>query len=184
MTASDWIQIAIAIITLLGIITSLVISICTLKQNSKVIEDSNKANIILYIDFNPTTSRYYIIIKNFGHSVGKLISIKITPKLNWKKTKFNQDMKPITDSKNVLLSPNQKIASWFDFKDYPDRKFKVTLKYESLEKLYTNEYEIDLSFVDNIDWLIQYSFDDNTQDNKEALYKINNSIQDLTDKFR
>ena len=103
MTASDWIQIAIAIITLLGIITSLVISICTLKQNSKVIEDSNKANIILYIDFNPTTSRYYIIIKNFGHSVGKLISIKITPKLNWKKTKFNQDMKPITDSNSILV---------------------------------------------------------------------------------
>ncbi len=60
----------------------------------------------------------------------------------------------------------------------------MTLKYESFGKLYTNEYEIDLSFVDNIDWLIQYSFDDNTQDNKEALYKINNSIQDLTDKFR
>ena len=60
----------------------------------------------------------------------------------------------------------------------------MILKYKSLGKLYTNEYEIDLSFVDNIDWLIQYSFDDNTQDNKEALYKINNSIQDLTDKFR
>lgn len=181
---SDWIQIIIAFITFMGIIVSLIISIITLIQNRNIIENSNKADLIFYIDYNPQISTYFLIIKNFGNSVGKLISLEVTPKLDWKKTKFKQDLVALTEARNILLAPNQKVSSWFDFKGYPDNKFSVKIEYSSNNKIYRNEYSIDLNYINNVDWLTQYAFDDTSKDNKEALYKINNSIRDLTDKFR
>lgn len=184
MTISDIIQICIAIITFLGIIVSIIISILTLRQNNKIIKESNRAQIVFYIDYNPTCNMYFLIIKNFGNSIGKLISIDINPKLDWNKTNLKQELIPLTEAKDILLAPKQKVSSWFDFKDYPDKKFKVKVKYETLNKIYEDEYSIDLDYINNIDWLTQYSFDDQSKDNKEVLYKINNSIKDLTDKFR
>ena len=184
ISVSDWIQIFIALITLIGVLVSTLIAIKTLKQNNNMIEESNKANIAFYIDYNPACNMYFIIIKNFGNSIGKLLSLDVSPKLDWQKTKFKQELTPLTESKNILLAPNQKVSSWFDFNEYPDKKFDVKIKYESLNKIYENSYSIDLTYVNNIDWLTQYSFDDTTKDNKEVLYKINNSIRDLTDKFR
>lgn len=181
---SDWIQIGIAFITLVGIISSIVIAVLTLRQNNKIIRESNRANIVFYIDYNPGCNMYFLIIKNFGNSIGKLLSVAITPKLSWDKTKFKQHLVPLTEAKDILLAPNQKVSSWFDFKDYPDKKFSVIVKYETLGKKYVEKYTIDLNYINNIDWLNQYAFDDHTKDYKNVLYKINSSIKDLTDKFR
>ena len=38
LNASDWIQVILAILTFLGLISSITISILTLRQNSKMIE--------------------------------------------------------------------------------------------------------------------------------------------------
>ena len=54
ITTSDWIQIIIAFITFLGIIVSIIITVVTIKKNSKVIRESNRAQIIFYIDYNIT----------------------------------------------------------------------------------------------------------------------------------
>lgn len=184
ISCSDWIQIIIAGTTFIGIVVSLIISIITLRQNKKIIEYANRAEIIFYIDYNPQINMYFLIIKNFGKSVGKLISLDVTPRLDWKQTKFKQELNPLTDAKDILLAPNQKVSSWFDFNDYPDKKFNVRIKYSSNDKIYEEQYKIDLSYVNNIDWLTQNSFDDQSSDNKEVLFKINDSIRDLTDKFR
>ena len=117
MTISDIIQICIAIITFLGIIVSIIISILTLRQNNKIIKESNRAQIVFYIDYNPTCNMYFLIIKNFGNSIGKLISIDINPKLDWNKTNLKQELIPLTEAKDILLAPKQKVSSWFDFKD-------------------------------------------------------------------
>ena len=88
----------------------------------------------MYVDYSPSHDRYYIVIKNFGNSLGKVLHIETTPKLDWKKTRFNQDIEAITESNNFVLAPNQKISSWFDFKGYPDQKFDVEISYETLGK--------------------------------------------------
>lgn len=142
ITTADWIQIIIAGFTFIGIIVSIAIAISTLKQNNKIIKESNRAQINFYIDYNPTCNMYFIIIKNFGNSIGKLISLDITPKLDWNKTNFKQDLTPLTEATNILLAPNQKVSSWFDFKDYPDKLFKVNIKYKTLNKVYEEKYEI------------------------------------------
>ena len=184
ITTSDWIQIIIAFITFLGIIVSIIITIVTIKKNSKIIKESNRAQIIFYIDYNPACDMYFLIIKNFGKSIGKLLKLQVTPKLDWQKTKFKQDMIPLTEATDILLAPNQKVSSWFDFKEFPDRVFDVVIVYETLNEVYKDNYKIDLNYIGNIDWLTPYALDDHSKDNKAVLYKINNSIRDLTDKFR
>ena len=135
LTTADWIQIGIAIITLIGIDVSLFIALATLKQNRKIFLESNRANIMFYVDYHPQTMRYFLVIKNFGNSIGKLLNIEITPKLDWKKSDVPQKMKPLTESTNVLLAPNQKISSWFPFKNYPDKIFDVKISYKTLNKI-------------------------------------------------
>ena len=182
MNVSDWIQIIIGIITACG--SSIIISMKTLKQNNEMIEESSKAHIIFYIDYHPQTFRYYLVIKNFGNSVGELLNIEVTPKLDWQKCNFKQDIKPLTESTNILLAPNQKVSSWFDFSNYPDKIFDVKLVYKTMNKVYTETYKIDLSFIDNSDSLHKYAFDDHTKDYKKVLYEINNSILDVSDRIK
>ena len=182
MTTSDWIQIIIATITLFSVISSIVIAVKTIKQNSKMIKDSSRAYIIFYIDYHPQTDKYYLIIKNFGNSIGKLKFIKITPNLDWNKTNANPNINPLTDSTNVLLAPKQKISSWFDFVKYPDKVFDIELSYETMNEIYVENYKIDLSYLNNYEWIHSYAFDDNSNDYKQILYKINNSILELSQK--
>ncbi|NMA50488.1 MAG: hypothetical protein GX951_01385 [Mollicutes bacterium] len=184
MSCSDWIQFAMTIITLIGVIVSLIISIVTLRQNKNIIEESNRAYLLFYIDYNPQIDMYFLIIKNFGKSIGKLISLEVAPELDWSKTTFKQEISPLTKAKDILLAPNQKVSSWFEFNEYPDKEFDIKITYSSNNKVYTDKYKINLDYIENIDWLAQYPLDDKTDDNKEVLYKINNSIRDLTDKFR
>ena len=184
MQFSDLIQIIIAIITFLGIIVSIIITIVTIRKNSMVIKEASRAQIVFYIDYNPACNMYFLIIKNFGKSIGKLLEIKTNPKIDWSIAKFSQDISALTEAKNIMLAPNQKVSSWFDFEDYPDRVFEVEILYESLGEKYVEKYTIDLNYIDNIDWIFPSVKDDCSSDNKAVLYKINNSIRDLTDKFR
>lgn len=183
MLTSDIIQLTLLIVTALGTCTSIWISISTLRQNSKMIEDNSRAYIIFYIDYHPQTNKYYLVIKNFGNSIGKLDYVRVTPKLDWKKAKSNIELHALTDSTNVLLAPGQKISSWFDFDEYPDKVFDVELVYETMNKSYTENYKIDLSYLNNFEWLHNYAFDDLSKDNKQVLYKINNSILEISDRL-
>lgn len=182
ITTSDWIQIVIAGITLFSVVSSLIIAIKTLRQNNRMINDSSRAHIIFYIDYHPQTNKYYLVIKNFGNAIGKLKFIKVNPNLDWHKTNANLDINSLTDSTNVLLAPNQKISSWFDFDKYPDKVFNIELAYETMGKTYIENYKIDLSYLDNYEWLHSYAFDDESKDYKQVLYKINNSILELSQK--
>lgn len=184
MSTTDWIQFWLAIGTGILAIISTIAIIITIIQNKKINFETSKAQIVFYIDYNISTGMYYLILKNFGNSLGKLISMTITPNLDWKITKFNQDFNPLTNSKDVLLAPNQKISSWFDFEDYPDKVFKIHLEYETLGKIQKEDYQIDLTYINNLDWLTSYAMDDHSNDYKNVLYKIDNSIKDLSDKFR
>lgn len=69
LTASDCIELFGIFISLITSIIAIVISIKTLKQNSKMIEDSTRPNIGVYL-----ASTYirdiscYLVVKNFGQS--------------------------------------------------------------------------------------------------------------------
>lgn len=184
MSTTDWIQFWLAVGTVILAAISVIAMIVTIIQNKKINFETSKAQIVFYIDYDIGQHSYYLIIKNFGKSIGKLLNITVTPKIDWSKAHFKQDMKALTDSKNVLLAPNQKISSWFDFNKYPDKVFDVHIEYETLGKIQVEDYQINLEYIQNIDWTFQYAFDDASNDYKKVLYEINNNIKCLSDKFR
>ena len=120
-----------------------------------------------------------LIIKNFGNSPAKLISLKITPDLDWDKSgetglkDFN-----ITNLKNVFLAPQQHISSAFDFRSYPDKSFDIEICYETCGKLITENYSIDIDFIGNL-----LTMEPEIKDELSALKNINKSITALSDKF-
>ena len=160
---------------------AIVISVKTLRQSNDAIIESSRANIMLYFDVS-TKANSFIILKNFGNSIGKVIKIDISPKLNYSKSpSLNNRSIPVIEFSNVLLAPNQTIKSWFPFREYPDKLFKIDLYYETLNKKYEEHYSIDTNYVDNVDYL--YIKSDDVLDEKNALVNINNTLIRFTEKF-
>lgn len=184
MELSDKIQFALLVVTALTAIISIIISWVTLRQNKKMIEESSKANIVFYIEHIRYSNKCFLTLKNFGNSVGKLLAMQITPNLDYSKIPgYDSEFPLLTDSKNVLLAPNQKISSWFSFANYPDKTFNIEIKFETLGKVYKNTYTINLNYSQSIESLSHFSFDDTDNTNKQVLYYINDSIQELVEKL-
>lgn len=167
--------------TILSVV-AIVISIKTLKQSNDAITESSRANIVFYID-TLTGGQQFLTIKNFGNSTGKILNIDISPRPDYSKSpKLHGKPSPvITDYKNIFLAPNQCIKSWFPFSKYPDKKFTITVTYETLGNLYTENYPIDLSYIEAIDYLRKSDFD--IDDEKQALVNIDNTLRSFSEKF-
>ncbi len=180
MSISDIIQIIAIISASLFSLIAIIISVATLKQSNNAITESSRANIMFYID-TLTGGQNYLVLKNFGNSVGKVLDIDISPNIQYSKSNDNAKMSVITEFTNITLAPGQYIKSWFDFTDYPDKIFNVKLKYETLGKTYEENYTLNISYINSIDYLSVYSLD--VVDEKEALLKINNSLLRLNEKL-
>ena len=184
MELSDQIQFALLIVTSLTSIISIFISVATLRQNNKMIEESSKASIIFYVEHIRYSNKFFLTIKNFGNSAGLLLDIKINPNLDYSRIPgYEMEHPLLTDSKNVLLAPNQKISSWFSFADYPDKEFDVELRFKTLDKICTYKYKIDLNYSQSIERLTKWRFDDSDDTHKQVLYYINDSIQEVAEKL-
>ena len=166
--------------SLITSIIAIVISVKTLKQSNDAIVESSRANIVFYID-TLTGNQSYLVLKNFGNSVGKVLNIDISPNIMYSKLKNSSTASVITEFSNITLAPGQYIKSWFDFKNYPDKIFNVSIKYETLGKTYNDNYTINISYIDSIDYLSTYSID--VKDEKSALLCINNSILRLNERL-
>ena len=185
MTISDIIQLLLLLITIISTISAIAISVKTLKQNNKMIEESSRAHIVFYVEHFRHSNKFFLTIKNFGNSKGVLNNIKINPELEYSKIQGWEDepcRKVLTQSKNIILAPNQKITSWFSFENYPDKIFDVELEYETLGKMYIEKYKIDMNYIQNIESLRKFVFDDTDKTCKTVLYAINDSIQELIEK--
>lgn len=81
LSTSDLIQLIGIMVAIITGITSIAISIITLRQNSKVVKESNKAQIEIfpykvYGDIYPK-----IRIQNFGQITGIIINVKTIPEM-------------------------------------------------------------------------------------------------------
>lgn len=151
MNVSDIIQIIAIIVGFITSFVAIVISILTLSQNNKMIRENSRANILFYIEHSSVAQKCNLVIKNFGNSMGRLEYIKITPKLEYEKcSTYKNGPKVLTESKNILLAPHQKISSFFDLINYKDEILNVELKYKTLGKTYIEKYVIDLSYTHSV----------------------------------
>lgn len=179
---SDWIELIGIVVGFITSIVAIIISLATLRQSNKSIVENSRANIVFYVD-TLTGGQQFLTLKNFGNSVGKILSIDVVPRPDYAKSpKLSGRPNPIlVDYKDILLAPNQCIKSWFPFSHYPDKKFNIVVKYTTLGKTYTETYIIDLSYIEAIDYLKKTSL--NVDDEKDALVSINNTLSRFSEKF-
>ncbi|WP_238899438.1 hypothetical protein [Clostridium sp. YIM B02500] len=178
LSTTDKIQMVAIISSSCISIVSVLIALATLRQNARVIEEANKADIMFYITKDRSVSSHSLIIKNFGKSSGEIISLELNPPLKYEKSELNASKKTITEYKNIFLAPNQFIKSSFYFRNYPDKVFNVNITYKSLGKLYTNSYTIDLNFYDGV-----LTSATSIKGETDALVAIRNSILEVSDKL-
>lgn len=193
MTSSEWhstlfqfIGLILSFVTLIGSVVAIYYTYQNLKEMKKQLAEQknqyfeqNRGNLIFYISKNDVSSFHSLIIKNFGNAPAKLISLKINPNLDWEKAGQNGlDNFNIANLKNVFLAPQQHISSGFDFRSYPDKKFEITICYETCGKTLTENYSIDIDFIGNV-----LTMEPHIDDELSALKNINKSITALSDKF-
>ena len=67
MSVSDWINLSLSILSFILAVISVITVVITLRQNHKMIEESNRPYISIYGDeTNFSSPQFYIVIKNFG----------------------------------------------------------------------------------------------------------------------
>lgn len=193
MTPAEWhstvfqfIGLILSFSTFIGSIVAIYYTYQNLKEMKKQLAEQknqyfeqNRGSLIFYISKNEVGGLHSLIIKNFGNSPAKLLSLKIIPDLDWNKAgqtglnRFN-----ITNLKNVFLAPQQHISSGFDFRSYPDKSFDIEICYETCGKTITEKYSVDIDFIGNL-----LTMEPQITNELSALKNINKSITALSDKF-
>lgn len=94
------------IIQSLTAIIAVIISVCTLKQNSKQIEESTRPYITIYLTkINLGTPSKILVIKNFGKSSAKITKLSCDEKLI--RYSCIPNLKPFSSIEGSSLVPNQ-----------------------------------------------------------------------------
>lgn len=178
LSTSDLIQLISIMVAIITGITSITISIITLRQNSKVVKESNKAQIEIfpykvYGDIYPK-----IRIQNFGQTTGIIINVKTIPEMPVEQMVIN----PFDFYKDLSLAPNQSFTTIFCKKDVnepdvPIEKFDVILTYITLKETVKSTYHINYKFLEG-----SLEGKPTSRTTESALDKINQSIQGLQQK--
>ena len=114
MTTSDKIQLFGIVISALTSIIAIFISVHTLRQNSKMIEDSSRPYIGIYGLSTYICDRYYyIIIKNFGQSIAHIESL--TYDFDLAKLALRDGLDPFGNIDGTSLAPGQSYRCAIDF---------------------------------------------------------------------
>lgn len=193
MTAAEWhstlfqfIGVILSFVTFVGSVIAIYYTYQNLKEMRKQLNEQkaqyfeqNRGNLIFYISKSDIGITHDLIIKNFGNSPAKLISLKITPDLDWSKAgQTGVDDFNITKLNNIFLAPQQHIGTLFDFTNYEETELDVEICYTTCEKQFTENYKIDLNYLHKV-----LRTEPKIDNELQALKYINKSINALSDRF-
>lgn len=175
MNISDWIQVFVGIITGAGVLSSIFVSVKTLKDSSKMIEESTRPNIIIYkdvIEINSPTE--YLVIRNNGNSTAHITSISFDEKRLDKLTRsYSEATKAFKYLNNSYLAPNQFYKIPIITKDSNLEEITFELQYSGDVNSYTKEIVVNLKQDYGIYSVKQHS------SNQNYLKNISNATQEL-----
>lgn len=175
MNLSDFIQIVIGVITGIGVLSSIIISVKTLKQNNKMIEESSRPNIIIYKDvFNFNSPCEYLVIKNFGNSSAKITNIKFDREALIKISTNNIHTcdKAFEYLRNSIFAPNQNYKIPIKTADKGVENLTFVVEYSNI-KHYIETINVNLTQDYGVSYNQQYCTDKELRD-------ICNAIQENT----
>lgn len=144
LTPSDVIEICGIIASLLVSIVAIAISIISLRQNSRMIEESTRPNLQIYPVY--MNSILYIVIKNYGASEAYIDQIDCDHQFSPNETmgdKLGADI--FSRVKGAILSPGYAIKCPLIAHEITDDDFRFHLLYHSTEKSYEAEFHFNVS---------------------------------------
>lgn len=137
--------VALVVSAFLGIV-SMMISVCTLKQSSKMIENSTRPYITVYGNkVYLGVAKYVLIIKNFGASSGKITKFSCDTKL--KDYALLKDYNPFEHIAGTTLAPKQSIHCELDLKKLKGNEtitFEFEVDYEGIKKYPSNKFIVNV----------------------------------------
>ena len=193
MTSAEWhstlfqfIGVVLSALALIGSIVAIYYAYRNLKEMQKQLTEQknqyfeeNRGNLIFYICKSSIGITHDLIIKNFGNSPAKLLSLKISPDLDWSKAgQAGVDDFNITKLNNIFLALRQHIGTIFDFNNFNETELDIEIKYTTCGKEFTEQYKIDLNYLHKV-----FTLEPKIENEVTALKCINKSITALSDKF-
>lgn len=139
LTTSDVIQFFGIIASLITSIVAIAISVKTLKQNSKMIEESTRPSIQIY----PVHTGHfaYIIIKNFGQSTAYIDAVLCNHKFSQEETLNDNIGENIFDLiSGAILTPGYSIKCPLIAHKVSSIQFNFKIKYRSACKNYEESF--------------------------------------------
>ena len=145
LTSSDIIQIVGISISLLIGIASIIISVATLRQNSKMIKEATRPYISVYSEYINTGVPYlYIVVKNFGQTAATITQF------NFDYDFVNSQAYAIKNGKDYLkdliystLAPGQSRICALDYKKI-NAPVTFDIKYRADSKVYNDKICLNL----------------------------------------
>lgn len=151
-TQGDWLEFAGIICSLFVGIVSLFIALKTLRQNSKMIEESTRPYIMIY---SKTTyvqdTEFYIVIKNMGQSGAIIENVACDIKLE--DYIYLSSINPFDKISNTFLAPNQSIYFQLDavkLKKYNIKQINFEIEYHTGKRTYNEKCPINFELVSSI----------------------------------
>ena len=144
LTISDVIEIVGIIASLVTSIVAIVVSVKTLRQNSRMIEESTRPNLQIYPVY--MNSILYIVIKNYGASEAYIDRIDCDHQFTPNETmgdKLGSDI--FSRVKGAILSPGYAIKCPLIAHEITDDDFHFRVLYHSSEKSYETEFHFNVS---------------------------------------
>ncbi len=171
LSISDIIQLIGIMASLLTSVIAIIISIVTVRQNTKMLEETNRPVISVYCQsINPGVPMFYLVVKNFGNSSAYMTKFKSNFDFS-NSYKYNPSRNYIEDFGKCVIAPGQARICLLDYKKV-DTPIHFSLEYKSASKTYREELDVDLKAAVDLP---------NTKyatENKELL-SISYSLQEL-----
>jgi len=173
-----------SILTCVYVLATIVIVIYnrkSIKEMQKGREEESRPYIFANLQKDPRDLCFYLRIKNYGKTGGKINDINISPSL-----KFADDDKIDVFLKNTILAPGQSIQFIIleQSEETSKNHYDVTIKYSSTynsKKSYFEEYKLIIQYAH------QMGYSDNKKSNisdeANAMYNIANYLDAIRNKL-
>lgn len=145
MDIATIVNIVLCVLSFILAVISVVTVVITLRQNHKMIENSTRPYVVIYLaTTNFQNPQYYLCIKNFGQS-GALIT-DFNCNYDLKEYSYIYDKIPFINLSNTFIAPNQSFICNID----PQKLFNnpkpltFSIKYTSNTKKYVDTFVVNL----------------------------------------
>lgn len=173
-----------SILTCVYVIATIIIVIYnrkSIKEMEKGRDEESRPYIFINLHKDPRDNWFYLRIKNYGKTGGKINSINVTPNL-----KFINDSEIEQFMKNTVLAPEQIIQFVVADKkeDIYENDYDVTIKYVSTcnnKKVYREQYKLITQYSTKMGYVD--SKKSNFSDEANALNNIANYLDAIRNKL-